>query len=99
MFFSPFSSAITSHEEERAGMCPFCAFVCFGRVGLYLFPLPLGVRDWLRRHCGTPLIFLLFFYYRNEVDSINLFNVDDHTYVLRVKSKITQVTGKLRYDE
>ena len=23
-------------------------FVCFARVGLCLFPLPLGVRDWLR---------------------------------------------------
>ena len=25
-----------------------CAFVCFALVGLCLFSLPLGVRDWLR---------------------------------------------------
>ena len=34
--------------EERAGLCAFRAFVCFGHVGLCLFPSPLGVRNWLR---------------------------------------------------
>ena len=35
--------------EEKAGLCAFCAFVCFAHVGLYLFPILLSVRDWLRR--------------------------------------------------
>ena len=46
--FSPFSTAITSLGEERAGLCAFRAFVCFVLVGLYLFPLRHGVKDWLR---------------------------------------------------
>ena len=46
-FFSPFSITITSLGEERAGLCAFRAFICFTCVGLCLFPLPLGVRDWL----------------------------------------------------
>ena len=45
---SPFSIAITSPGEERAGLCAFRAFVCFAGDSLCLFPLPLGVRDWLR---------------------------------------------------
>ena len=48
VFFSPFSIAITSLGKERSGLCAFRAFVCFVRVGLCLFPFPLGVRDWLR---------------------------------------------------
>ena len=48
VFFSPFSTAITSLGEERTGLCAFCAFVCFARVGLCLLPRPLGIRDWLR---------------------------------------------------
>ena len=49
VFFGPFSIAITSLGEERAGLCAFRAFVRFARDGLYPFPvaLPLGVRDWL----------------------------------------------------
>ena len=46
MFFSPSSIAITS-LGKNAGMCAFCAFVCFARNGLSLFPLLLGVMDWL----------------------------------------------------
>ena len=35
-----------SLEEERTGPCAFRAFVCFARIGLCVFPLPLVVRDW-----------------------------------------------------
>ena len=42
MFFSPFSIG-----QKRASLCAFLAFVCFALVGLCLFPLPLGARDWL----------------------------------------------------
>ena len=45
MFFSPFSFAIISLGDERAGLCAFHTFVCFALVGLNLFSLPLGVRD------------------------------------------------------
>ena len=54
------SIAITSLGEERAGVCAFRAFVCFRLFGLRLFPLPLGVKVWLR-----PVIVVfpgLFFY-------------------------------------
>ena len=44
VFFSPF----TSLGEEKAALCAFRAFVCFACVDLCLFPLPLGVRNWLR---------------------------------------------------
>ena len=47
-FFSPFSIAITSFWEERAGLCAFRALLYFARVGVCLFPLSLGVRDKLR---------------------------------------------------
>ena len=47
-FFSPISIAFTTLEDEIAGLCAFCAFVCFARDGLDLFPLPPGVKDWLR---------------------------------------------------
>ena len=43
VFFSAFSIAITSFGEDRAGVYVFRAFVCFARVGLCVFPLPLGV--------------------------------------------------------
>ena len=45
---SPFSIAITSPGEERAGLCAFRAFVSFACDGLCRFPLPLSVRDWLQ---------------------------------------------------
>ena len=35
---------ITSFGEERVSLSAFRVFVCFARVGLCLFPLPLGVR-------------------------------------------------------
>ena len=48
VFFSPFSIAITTLGKERAGLCILRAFVCFARVGLCLFSLPLGVGEWLQ---------------------------------------------------
>ena len=48
VFFCPISIAITSLGKKRAGLCAFCAVVCFALVGLCLFLLPLGVRNWLR---------------------------------------------------
>ena len=48
VFVSPFSTAITTLGEERAGLCVFVRlFVCFERDGLCVLPLPIGVRDWL----------------------------------------------------
>ena len=46
MFFCPLSIVITRPGEERAGLCAFHAFA-FSLVDLCLFPLPLGVREWL----------------------------------------------------
>ena len=48
LFFSPFSIAVISLWEERAGLCAFRAFVCFARDGLCLFPFPVGASDWMR---------------------------------------------------
>ena len=47
-FFSPFSIAITSLEEERASLGAFCTFVRFVLVWFYPFSLPLGVWEGLR---------------------------------------------------
>ena len=43
VFFSPFSVAITSLGEERAGLSAFRAFVRFVLVWICRFPPPLGV--------------------------------------------------------
>ena len=48
VFFSPFSIVITSLGEKRAGLCAFHSISCLARDALCLFPLPVGVRDWLR---------------------------------------------------
>ena len=48
VFFSPFSIAITSLEEERANLSAFRAFVRFVLVRIRRFPLPLGVWEGLR---------------------------------------------------
>ena len=48
VFFSPFSNAITSLEEERANLSAFHTFVRFAFVWFCLFPLPLGVWEGLR---------------------------------------------------
>ena len=48
VFFSPFSIAITSLEEERAYLSAFRKFVPFVLVWICRFPLPLGVREGLR---------------------------------------------------
>ena len=48
VFFSPFSIAITSPREERANLSAFRTFVRFVLVWIFLFPLPLGVREGLQ---------------------------------------------------
>ena len=48
VFFSPFSIAITSLEEERANISAFRTFVRFVLVLIYCIPLPLGVWDKMR---------------------------------------------------
>ena len=48
VLFSPFSIAITSLREEKAGFGAFRAFVRFALVCFCLFTLPLGVWDGLR---------------------------------------------------
>ena len=48
VFFSPFSIANTSLGEGRANISAFRTFVRFVLVWICLFPLPLGVSEWLR---------------------------------------------------
>ena len=48
VFFSPFSIAITSLEEERANLSVFRTFVRFVLVWICRFPLPLSVLERLR---------------------------------------------------
>ena len=48
MFFSPFSTAITSLGEERANLRAFRTFVRFALVRFCLFSLPPGVWEGLR---------------------------------------------------
>ena len=48
VFFSPYSIAITSLEEERANLSAFRTFVGFALVWFCLFPLPLGVWEGMR---------------------------------------------------
>ena len=48
VFFSHFSIAITSHEEERANLSAFRTFVRFVLVWFCRFPFPLGVWEGLR---------------------------------------------------
>ena len=65
VFFRPFSTAITSLGEERAGVCAFRAFICFPRIGFCLFSLPLGIREWLRLVImAFPWLFCLPFYFK-----------------------------------
>ena len=45
VFYSPLSNAITSRGEDKTGLRVIFVHLF---VGLCLFPLPLGVRDWLR---------------------------------------------------
>ena len=60
VFFSPFSIAFTSLEEERATLGAFRTFVRFAFVWFCLLPLPLGVWEGLFFfYCGTPWTFLL----------------------------------------
>ena len=48
VFFSPFSIAITSLEEERANLSAFHMLVRFVLVWICQFPLSLGVWEGLR---------------------------------------------------
>ena len=48
VFFSPFSTAITSLGEERANLSALCTFVRFVLVWICRFPLPFGVCKGLR---------------------------------------------------
>ena len=48
VFFSPFSTAITSLGEERPSLGDFRTFVRFAFVWFYLFPLHLGAWEGLR---------------------------------------------------
>ena len=48
VFFSPFSIAITSLEEERANLSAFRTFDRFVLVWIYRFSLPLDVWEGLR---------------------------------------------------
>ena len=48
LFFSRFSTAITSLGEESVNLSAFRTFVRFALVWFCLFPLPLGVWERLR---------------------------------------------------
>ena len=48
LFFSPFSTAITSLGEERANLSAFRTFVRFVLVWICRFSLPLGAWEGLR---------------------------------------------------
>ena len=61
VLFSPFSTAITSLGEERAGLGAFRAFV---RFALVWFCLPLGIWDGLRCSIGACLVFVGFYVFR-----------------------------------
>ena len=75
MFFTPFSIAIILLGEERASLCAFRAFVCFARDGLCLFPLPLGVRDWLRlATVALPGLLVLSFCHFTQIVSLDTFH-------------------------
>ena len=58
-----FSILITSLGEEGAGLCASRAFVCFARVCLCPFSLPLGCRGMAAVcDCGIPWTLLLSFF-------------------------------------
>ena len=64
VFFSPFSTAITSLGEERANLSAFRTFVRFMLVWICRFLLPLGVWEGLRFVIVALLDFsLTFFFY------------------------------------
>ena len=48
VFFSPFSIAVTSIEEENANLNAFRTFVRFALVWFCLFPLPFVASEGLR---------------------------------------------------
>ena len=68
---SPFSIAITSLGEERANLSAFRTFVRFVLVWICRFPLPLGVRSWLR-FVIMALPGLFSYLFLNTVDIVNI---------------------------
>ena len=67
VFFSPFSNAITSLEEETATLSTFVRFVL---VWICRFPLPLGVWEGLRFVIATLpgyFSYLFFFFFALEI--------------------------------
>ena len=72
VFFSPFSTAITSLREERTNLNAFRTFVRFVLVWVCLFPLPLGVWEGLRFVIVEfPGLFLLPFFEEALVNQIS----------------------------
>ena len=68
MFFSPFSSAITSLGKERANLSAFRTFVRFVLVWICRFPLPLGVWEGLRFVIvALPGLFSYLFFLSNKI--------------------------------
>ena len=63
VFFSPFSTAITSLGEESANLSALRIFVRFALVWFCLFPLPHGFCEERSAacDCGTPWTLLLHF--------------------------------------
>ena len=59
VFFSPFSIAIASLEEERADLSAFHTFVRFALVWFCLFLLPRCLKWAAACDCGTSWTFLL----------------------------------------
>ena len=69
VFFSPFSIAITSLGEERAGLGAFRTFFRFALVWFCLFPLPLVVWEGLRfMIVALPGLFLTLFFSMSRED-------------------------------
>ena len=70
-------SCVVFYSCERAGLCAFGMFVCFVRVGFCHFPLPYGVRDWLRLVIvAVPGIFFSHFFtheYCNALTALHAF--------------------------
>ena len=57
VFFSPFSTEISSLGEEIANLSAFSTFVRFVLVWICWFPLPLGVWEGLWHSLGFSLTF------------------------------------------
>ena len=75
LFFSPFSTAITSLGEERANLSAFHTFVRFAIVWFCLFPFPLGVWEGLRFVIVVlPGLFSYLFFHQSLVIVVDMVN-------------------------